>query len=112
MPGRVGVLARWRDRLPVTERTPARTLGEGDTPLISAPTLARDVGCAELWLKFEGQNPTGSFKDRGMVVAVAQAGEAGAHSAVCGSAGHTPPRAAAYCAAARLPRHPRGPRGK
>ncbi len=58
---RRGVIARWRDRLPITERTPLLTLGEGDTPLVSARTIARDVGCKELWLKFEGQNPTGSF---------------------------------------------------
>jgi threonine synthase len=97
---RRGVLARWAAHLPLTPRTPQLTLGEGDTPLISAPTLARDIGCAELWLKFEGQNPTGSFKDRGMVVAVAKAVEAGAHSAVCASTGNTSASAAAYCAAA------------
>jgi len=95
-----GVLARWAAHLPLTARTPQLTLGEGDTPLIAAPTLARDIGCAELWLKFEGQNPTGSFKDRGMVVAVAKAVEAGAHSAVCASTGNTSASAAAYCAAA------------
>ena len=95
-----GVLARWAAHLPLTPRTPHLTLGEGDTPLIAAPTLARDIGCAELWLKFEGQNPTGSFKDRGMVVAVAKAVEAGAHSAVCASTGNTSASAAAYCAAA------------
>ena len=95
-----GVLRRWRDRLPVTPRTPPLTLGEGDTPLVAAPTLARDIGCAELWLKVEGQNPTGSFKDRGMVVAVAKAIEGGARVAVCASTGNTSASAAAYCAAA------------
>ncbi len=75
-----GVLARWASHLPLTARTPALTLGEGDTPLVAAPRLARDVGCKELWLKFEGQNPTGSFKDRGMVVALAKALEAGARA--------------------------------
>jgi len=100
---RSGVLARWRDRLPVTARTPALTLGEGDTPLVAAPSLARDVGCSELWLKVEGQNPTGSFKDRGMVVAVAKAAEAGAAVAVCASTGNTSASAAAYCAAAESP---------
>src|SRR5207302_1675380 len=99
---RAGVLARFRDRLPVTESTPALTLGEGDTPLVAAPGLARDVGCAELWLKVEGQNPTGSFKDRGMVVAVAKASEAGAKLAVCASTGNTSASAAAYCAAAGI----------
>jgi threonine synthase len=95
----LGVLARWRDRLPVTPRTPALTLGEGDTPLVAAPALAREVGCAALWLKVEGQNPTGSFKDRGMVVAVAKAAEAGARVAVCASTGNTSASAAAYCSA-------------
>ena len=99
---KAGVLARWRDRLPVTPRTPALTLGEGDTPLVSAPALARDVGCAQLWLKVEGQNPTGSFKDRGMVVAVAKAVEAGASVAVCASTGNTSASAAAYCVAAGI----------
>ena len=99
---RSGVLARWRDRLPVTARTPALSLGEGDTPLVRAPTLARDVGCAELWLKVEGQNPTGSFKDRGMVVAVAKASEAGASVAACASTGNTSASAAAYGAAAGI----------
>jgi threonine synthase len=93
---------RWRDRLPVTARTPALSLGEGDTPLVAAPTLARDVGCAELWLKVEGQNPTGSFKDRGMVVAVAKAAEADARVAACASTGNTSASAAAYCAAAGI----------
>src|SRR2546423_9314268 len=108
MPGRVGVLARWRDRLPVTERTPARTLGEGDTPLIAAPTLARDIGCAELWLKFEGQNPTGSFKDRGMVVAVAKAVEAGGPRRGCGAPRHTPAGGPAHTPAGRARAAARG----
>jgi threonine synthase len=99
---RPGVLARFRDRLPVTGRTPMITLGEGDTPLVPARTLARDIGCKELWLKVEGQNPTGSFKDRGMVVAIAKAVEAGARTAVCASTGNTSASAAAYCAAAGL----------
>ena len=97
-----GVLARWAQHLPITPRTPQLTLGEGDTPLVAAPSIAKDVGCAELWLKFEGQNPTGSFKDRGMVVAVAKALEEGARGAVCASTGNTSASAAAYCAAAGL----------
>ena len=97
---RRGVLSRWASHLPLTERTPQLTLGEGDTPLIEARTIARDIGCAELWLKFEGQNPTGSFKDRGMVVAMAKAIENGAKAAVCASTGNTSASAAAYCAAA------------
>jgi threonine synthase len=99
---RRGVLARWAAHLPVTARTPALTLGEGDTPLVAARSLARDLGCAELWLKFEGQNPTGSFKDRGMVVALAKAIEGGAKAAVCASTGNTSASAAAYCAAAGI----------
>jgi threonine synthase len=97
-----GVLARWAAHLPLTSRTPALTLGEGDTPLVAAKTLARELGCKELWLKFEGQNPTGSFKDRGMVVAMAKAIEGGARAAVCASTGNTSASAAAYCAAAGL----------
>jgi threonine synthase len=109
---RRGVLARWAAHLPLTERTPALTLGEGDTPLVRAPTLARDIGCAELWLKFEGQNPTGSFKDRGMVVAVAKAIEGGARAAVCASTGNTSASAAAYCAAAGIACNVVVPEGK
>jgi threonine synthase len=99
---RRGLLARFGEFLPVTPRTPPLSLGEGDTPLVPAPTLARDVGCDELWLKCEGMNPTGSFKDRGMVVAVAKASEAGAKIAVCASTGNTSASAAAYCAAAKV----------
>jgi len=99
---RRGILLRWGSRLPLTARTPALTLGEGDTPLVSAPRLARELGCRELLLKFEGQNPTGSFKDRGMVVALAKAVEEGARIAVCASTGNTSASAAAYCAAAGL----------
>ncbi len=97
-----GVLARWAEFLPVTAKTPRLTLGEGDTPLVSAPALARAIGCDELWLKCEGMNPTGSFKDRGMVVAMAKAIEAGARVAVCASTGNTSASAAAYCAAAGI----------
>src|SRR3989442_2070300 len=99
---RRGVLARWAARPPLTEKTPALTLGAGGTPLVAAPTLARDIGCAELWLKCEGMNPTGSFKDRGMVVAVAKAIEGGARALVCASTGNTSASAAAYCAAAGI----------
>jgi threonine synthase len=109
---RAGVLQRWAARLPLTDRTPRLTLGEGDTPLIAAPTLARDIGCAALWLKFEGQNPTGSFKDRGMVVAVAKALEGGSKSAVCASTGNTSASAAAYCAVAGIACNVVVPEGK
>jgi threonine synthase len=107
-----GVLARWAAHLPLTPRTPALTLGEGDTPLVAARTIARDVGCKELWLKFEGQNPTGSFKDRGMVVAMAKAIEGGARSAVCASTGNTSASAAAYCAVAGVACNVVVPEGK
>ena len=109
---RRGVLARWAAHLPLTARTPRLTLGEGDTPLVQAPTLARDLGCQELWLKCEGQNPTGSFKDRGMVVALAKAIEGGARAAVCASTGNTSASAAAYCAAAGIACHVVVPDGK
>ena len=99
---RPGVLAAYRDLLPITERTPPLTLGEGDTPLIEAPALARHVGVARLFCKFEGLNPTGSFKDRGMVVAVAKAAEEGAKVLLCASTGNTAASAAAYAARAGL----------
>lgn len=88
--------------LPLTEQTPRLTLGEGDTPLIYAPRLAHAIGVRELFLKYEGANPTGSFKDRGMVVAVAKALEAGATSVICASTGNTSASAAAYAAHAGI----------
>lgn len=88
--------------LPLTEQTPRLTLGEGGTPLIYAPRLARAIGVRELFLKYEGANPTGSFKDRGMVVAVAKALEAGATSVICASTGNTSASAAAYAAHAGI----------
>ena len=97
---RLGVLARWAAFLPVTEATPALTLLEGDTPLLAVPRLAAWVGVEELWVKFEGMNPTGSFKDRGMVVAVAKAVERGARTMLCASTGNTAASAAAYAARA------------
>lgn len=93
-----GVLHRYRDLLPVTESTPLFSMGEGDTPLIRATRLEQDIGCKELYFKFEGCNPTGSFKDRGMVVAIAKAMEAGSRSVMCASTGNTSASAAAYAA--------------
>jgi threonine synthase len=78
------------------------TLGEGNTPLLPAPRLSEQLGC-ELWLKCEGANPTGSFKDRGMTVAVSRALERGAPGVVCASTGNTAASAAAYAARAGLP---------
>jgi threonine synthase len=80
---------------------PLVTLGEGDTPLILAPTLSERTG-AEVWLKFEGANPTGSFKDRGMTVAVSAAVQEGAEAVICASTGNTAASAAAYAARAGL----------
>ena len=97
-----GLLDRYRTFLPVTQDTPALSLGEGNTPLLSAPRLAEWVGVAELHLKYEGMNPTGSFKDRGMVLAVARAVEAGARTVLCASTGNTAASAAAYAARAGL----------
>jgi threonine synthase len=97
-----GVLERWRAFLPVTPATPALTLGEGDTPLLATPRLADWVGVEELYVKFEGMNPTASFKDRGMVVAVAKAIESGAHTVICASTGNTAASAAAYAARAGI----------
>ena len=97
----VGLIERYRDFLPVGAATPALTLGEGSTPLLRAPTLSRRLG-VDLRLKCEGLNPTGSFKDRGMVVAVAKAVEEGASGVVCASTGNTAASAAAYAARAGI----------
>ncbi|UCD21377.1 MAG: threonine synthase [Chloroflexota bacterium] len=91
-----GVLSRYRDFLPVTPATPLITLGEGDTPLVRSRTLEKELGCGELYFKLEGGNPTGSFKDRGMVVAVAKAMENNSRSLICASTGNTSASAAAY----------------
>ena len=91
-----GVLARYRDFLPVTPATPMITLGEGDSPLVRSRALEKELGCGELYFKLEGCNPTGSFKDRGMVVAVAKAVEGGSSSIICASTGNTSASAAAY----------------
>ena len=90
-----GVINEYRDRLPVTERTEVVTMGEGGTPLIPAPALSELTG-STVWLKFEGMNPTGSFKDRGMTMAITKAKEAGAQAVVCASTGNTSASAAAY----------------
>ena len=91
-----GVLARYRQLLPVTAATPIVTLGEGDTPLVRSQNLEKELGCGELYFKLEGCNPTGSFKDRGMVVAVAKAVESGSSTIICASTGNTSASAAAY----------------
>ncbi len=101
-PGRPRLLERYREFLPLTEATPRLTLGEGFTPLVHAQRLGAALGLSQLYLKVEGQNPTGSFKDRGMVLAVARAVEAGASAIICASTGNTSASAAAYAAAAGL----------
>ncbi|MBM3939887.1 MAG: threonine synthase [SAR202 cluster bacterium] len=98
----VGVLLRYGQYLPMTDATPRLTLGEGETPLVRSKFLERDLGIKELYFKLEGCNPTGSFKDRGIVVAVAKAKEAGHHTILCASTGNTSAAAAAYGAAAGM----------
>jgi threonine synthase len=96
-----GVIKEYRDRLPVTEATPVVTLLEGGTPLVASERLSAETGC-RVFLKYEGTNPTGSFKDRGMTVAVSRALERGAKAIVCASTGNTSASAAAYAARAGL----------
>jgi threonine synthase len=91
-----GVLQKYREFLPVTDRTPLISLGEGGTPLVKSRNLVGEVGCRDLYFKLEGCNPTGSFKDRGMVVAVAKAMEKGVTTIACASTGNTSASAAAY----------------
>jgi threonine synthase len=98
----VPLIERFRDRLPVSDATPIVSLGEGSTPLLRAPRLSERLG-VELWLKWEASNPTGSYKDRGMTVAVSKAMEAGARAVICASTGNTSASAAAYAARAGLP---------
>ena len=95
---KAGVLARYKDYLPITAKTPLFSLGEGDTPLVRSNHLEKEIGCQELYFKLEGCNPTGSFKDRGMVVAVAKAIEEGSQAIMCASTGNTSASAAAYAA--------------
>ncbi len=98
IPAPRGVLHHWAAVLPLGENTPRISLGEGDTPLVQSVHLAALCGLDELWFKLEMCNPTGSFKDRGMVVAVAKAVEEGAKAIMCASTGNTSASAAAYAA--------------
>ena len=100
-PGWRGVIEEYRQYLPVGPATPVVTLLEGGTPLLEAPRLSARVG-ARVLLKFEGMNPTGSFKDRGMTLAITKAAEEGAQAVVCASTGNTSASAAAYAARASL----------
>ncbi|MCU0651734.1 MAG: threonine synthase [Candidatus Omnitrophica bacterium] len=98
-----GIIEKYREYLPVTKKTPVITLNEGNTPLIYAPALSKLVGKgAEVYLKYEGLNPTGSFKDRGMTMAISKACEEGAKAVMCASTGNTSASAAAYAAKAKL----------
>lgn len=96
-----GVIHRYRPFLPVSDSTPVISLSEGSTPLIHSPRLSEKAG-AEVYLKFEGLNPTGSFKDRGMTVAISKAVEDGAKTVICASTGNTSAAAAAYAARAGI----------
>ncbi len=96
-----GVIEEYREFLPVDEGTPVVTLQEGATPLLPAPRLSQRLG-ASVWLKYEGANPTGSFKDRGMTLAISKALEAKAEAVVCASTGNTSASAAAYAARAGI----------
>src|ERR671916_75979 len=95
------LIERFRERLPLEPDDPVVSLGEGSTPLIEAPVISERVG-ARVLLKLEGANPTGSFKDRGMTVAVSRARGAGAEAVICASTGNTAASAAAYAARAGL----------
>lgn len=97
----VPLIERFRDRLPVDAETPVVSLGEGSTPLLPAPRLSERLGL-ELWLKWEPANPSGSYKDRGMTVAVSKAVEQGASAVICASTGNTAASAAAYAARAGI----------
>lgn len=96
-----GIIHEYRERLPVSATTPIVTLAEGGTPLVYACTISELVG-AEVWLKFEGANPTGSFKDRGMTMAISVAAERGAKAVICASTGNTSASAAAYASKAGM----------
>jgi threonine synthase len=96
-----GVLEEYHDRMPITDATPVVTLREGGTPLIHSEELSARTGC-EVHLKFDGANPTGSFKDRGMTVAISKAKEAGSEAVICASTGNTSASAAAYAGKAGL----------
>jgi threonine synthase len=108
-----GLIDRYKDRLPVDENTPIVSLNEGDTPLIKLINIPRDIGFeGEIYVKYEGLNPTASFKDRGMTMAVSKAVEEGAKAIVCASTGNTSAAAAAYAARAGITAFVLIPEGK
>jgi threonine synthase len=107
-----GIIHHYREYLPVGENTPVITLYEGNTPLVHAQNLAREIGFkGEIFLKYEGLNPTGSFKDRGMTLAISKAVEAGKKAVICASTGNTSASAAAYAAKAGLKAYVLLPKG-
>ncbi len=106
-----GVLREYADRLGVTDASTVVTLGEGGTPLLPAPALSRRTD-TDVWVKFEGMNPTGSFKDRGMTVAISRAIDHGAEAVICASTGNTSASAAAYAAHAGITAAVLVPEGK
>jgi threonine synthase len=106
-----GVLREYSDRLDISDQTPVITLGEGGTPLLPAPALSAMTG-AKVFVKYEGMNPTGSFKDRGMTMAVSKAVEHGAKAIICASTGNTSASAAAYAAHAGITAAVLVPEGK
>ena len=106
-----GVIEEYRDRLPVGDDTPVVTLGEGGTPLVRSAALSEETGC-EVWLKYEGANPTASFKDRGMTLAISKAIEEGSKAVVCASTGNTSASAAAYAGKAGITCAVLVPKGK
>ncbi len=98
-----GVIARYREHLPVTEDTPVISINEGSTPLVHAPELSAHLGRdCQVYIKYEGLNPTGSFKDRGMTMAISKAAEKGVKAVICASTGNTSAAAAAYAARAGM----------
>lgn len=96
-----GLIEEYRDRLPVSDATPVISLREGGTPLVRANVISERTGC-DVWLKVEGANPTGSFKDRGMTMAISKAAEEGAQAVICASTGNTSASAAAYAVRANM----------
>ena len=106
-----GLIDAYRARLPVSDTTPVVSLGEGGTPLVRSGPLSEATGC-DVWLKYDGANPTGSFKDRGMTLAISKAVEDGAKAVVCASTGNTSASAAAYAAKAGLTCAVLVPKGK
>ena len=97
-----GLINKYRDSLPVSNNTPIITLGEGNTPLVKLENISQSYPKLNIYVKYEGANPTGSFKDRGMTLAVSKAKEKGSEAVICASTGNTSASAAAYAARAGM----------